>query len=125
MNDEHVLRIAGGLLATTPTAIGSALVAAFPTAKLEVSTEVAIEGDAISIAIYPDRDAPEGGSDFLVGGNLWLGSVEALAVLEAMADALARADIAFSLESSGDESRDLENERYRLILEGRQRSNTR
>lgn len=87
MTVENTLRVSGDLLATTAASIGAALAPVFPAAKVEVSTEVAIEGDDVSIAIYPDRDAPEGGSDFLVGGNLWVGREDARALVERIAGA--------------------------------------
>jgi hypothetical protein len=100
MNDEDALRISGDLLATTAAAIGSALAPVFPLAEIEVSTEVEIDSDVVGVAIYPDRKAPEGGNDFLLGGHLWLERDEAHALLDMMASALARANIAYVLELS-------------------------
>jgi hypothetical protein len=121
MTDENAMRVSGDLLATSAAAIGAALAPVFPTATVEVSTEVAIEADTLSFAIYPDRDAPEGGSDFLVSGNLWLESDAARETLQAITAALSRANIACSLELSrtGASSHTVANERFHVLCGGR------
>ena len=126
MTVESALRVSGDVLATTAAAIAAALAPVFPGAKVEVSAEVVIERDDIGIAVYSDRDAPEGGRDFLVGGHLWLDRDDARALLDRMSAALARANIAHSLELSRkgalDVTAEFNDERYALVLEARRRA---
>ena len=98
MNEENALRITGDLLATTPSAIGRALGPLFPAARIEVSTEVAIETDTVDIAIYPNRNASEGGSDFLLTGHVYGDEQDGRDAVRRILSALGEANIAYSIE---------------------------
>jgi hypothetical protein len=87
IGDGH--HVSGDIVASTASAIGGAL-STMPHTRLEISSEVAFEGDAFDIAIYPSRSAPEGGEDFLVGGNIWLPVEQAREFVAAIGAALAR-----------------------------------
>lgn len=69
-----------------------------PHTRLDISSEVAFEGDAFDIAIYPSRSAPEGGKDFWVGGNIWLPVEQARGLVAAIGAALARRGLRYQLE---------------------------
>jgi hypothetical protein len=121
-DDERSIRISGDLLATTARAINAALASTFQDARWEVSTEVAIETDAVDIAIYPYRRAPNGGTDFLLTGNIWRDD-EANAVVERLTYALTLANIAYSIEvetGRGCEPRKLSNKFFKFVINARQ-----
>lgn len=95
IGDGH--HVSGDIVAATASAIGGAL-SAMPHTRLEISSEVAFEGDAFDIAIYPSRSAPEGGKDFLVGGNIWLPVEQARELVAAIGAALDRRGLRYQLE---------------------------
>jgi hypothetical protein len=71
---------------------------AMPHTRLEISSEVTFEGDTFDIALYPSRSAPEGGKDFLVGGNIWLPVEQAREFVAAIGAALDRRGLRYQLE---------------------------
>jgi len=99
IGDGH--HVSGDIVAATASAIGGAL-SAIPHTRLEISSEVAFEGDAFDFAIYPSRrpsrSAPEGGEDFLVGGNIWLPVEQARELVAAIGAALDRRGLRYELE---------------------------
>jgi hypothetical protein len=97
MSDDEGHHLAGDILAASASAIGNAL-APIPHTRLEISSEVAFEGDAFDVAIYPTHSAPEGGEDFLVSGNIWLPSEQARDLVAAIALALERSGVSYQLE---------------------------
>jgi hypothetical protein len=92
--------VAGDIEATTARAIGDAL-AALPHDKLEVWSEVAIDGPDWDFAIYPTRKV-DGGEDFLVGGNIWLPLDRARELVRAIGALLDRAGLRYELELTVD-----------------------
>jgi hypothetical protein len=95
IGDGH--HVSGGILAATASAIGGAL-SAMPHTRLEISSEVTFEGDAFGFEIYPDGAAPEGGKDFLVGGNIWLPVEQAREFVAAIGAAMERRGLRYQLE---------------------------
>ena len=100
IGDGH--HVSGDIVASTASAIGGAL-SAIPHTRLEISSEVAFEGDAFDIAIYPSRSAPEGGEDFLVGGNIWLPVEQAREFVAAIGAALARRGLRYQFELASEQ----------------------
>ena len=95
IGDGH--HVSGDILAATASAIGGAL-SSIPHTRLEISSEVAFEGNAFDIAIYPSRAASERGEDFLVGGNIWLPVEQARDLVAAIGAALDRRGLRYQLE---------------------------
>jgi hypothetical protein len=93
--DGH--HLSGEVVASTAATIGRSL-SAIPHTRLEISSEVAFEGDAFDIAIYPSRSAPEGGEDFLIGGNIWLPAEQARSLVAAIGAALDRGGLRYELD---------------------------
>ena len=71
--------------------------------------------------MYPTRPAPEGGDDFLLGGNLWLPADQAAVLVHTITEALERNDIVYHLEVSHGDDPDqvFEHPRYRAALDAR------
>jgi hypothetical protein len=94
--------VSGDILAGTASAIGGAL-SAIPHTRLEISSEVTFEGNAFGFEIYPSwqrpsRPAPEGGQDFLIGGNIWLPVEQARELVTAIGAALERRGLRYQFE---------------------------
>jgi len=97
MSDDDGHHLSGDILASTAAVIGGAL-SGFPHTRLEISSEVAFEGDAFDLAIYPTRSATDGGEDFLVGGNIWLPIQQARDLVAAIGAALERQGVRYEFE---------------------------
>lgn len=95
LGDGH--HVSGEIVASTAAAIGRSL-SVIPHTRLEISSEVAFEGDAFDLAIYPSRSADEGGEDFLIGGNIWLPAEQARSLVAAISAALDRGGLRYELD---------------------------
>lgn len=100
IGDGH--HVSGGILATAASAIGGAL-SVVPHRRLEISSEVTFEGDAFGFEIYPDGAAPEGGEDYLVGGNIRLPVEQARELMAAIGTALQQRGLHYELELAIDQ----------------------
>src|SRR5262249_34657296 len=96
-DDSNPYLVAVDVLPTPASKIAEAL-AMVAGVTLELSSEVKLEGESFDLVVYPTRPAPEGGNDFLVGGNIWLPRDAALEVIRTVAAALEQARIPFQLE---------------------------
>jgi len=123
IGDGH--HVSGGILAGTASAIGGAL-SAIPHTRLEISSEVTFEGDAFGFEIYPDGAAPEGGKDFLVGGNIWLPVEQARALVAAIGAALQRRglryEFEFAIEQNASETEITKHVEYDAMMAARVRT---
>jgi hypothetical protein len=95
--DDQSFHIAGDIRATTADVVATAL-PTVPTGRIEVSNEVAFEGDYFDVAIYPDRPAGAGGYNFLVSGNAWMSEGDVHAWLRLITDAFDRVGIIYHFE---------------------------
>jgi hypothetical protein len=119
MDGQAPLHFAGDVLATTAVQIATAL-RSLPDSELRVTDEVEVDGQGYSFSVYPTGHAPEGGSDFLVGGNCWMNVNDAREVLRLIATQLDRAELLYQLELSVDgKDERTAHPRYQLFLDAR------